>query len=212
MQDVILGLVAIAAGLLFCYAGFLAFRLVIPLWGGFVGFAFGAGLIASAADDGFLRTALGWLVGLGVALVFALLAYLYYEVAVVVAMGSIGFALGTSLMVAFDISWTWLVILAGVVLGVLLAAAAIAVDLPMVILVVLGALGGASAVTAGMMLLTGAVDTVDFTDDAATEQVDAGWWWYVVYGALAITGMLSQLRAAGELRRSTRESWAARRA
>ena len=98
MQDLILGLVAIAAGALFCFAGYLAFRLIIPLWGFFAGFAFGAGLISSITDDGFLRTLLGWAVGLGCALVFALLAYLFYEVAVVVAMGSIGFALGTSIL------------------------------------------------------------------------------------------------------------------
>ena len=38
MQDVLLALVTIAAGTLFCFAGFLAFRLVIPLWAAFVGF------------------------------------------------------------------------------------------------------------------------------------------------------------------------------
>jgi hypothetical protein len=77
VQDLILGLVAIAAGALFCFAGYLAFRLIIPLWGFFAGFAFGAGLISSITGDGFLRTLLGWAVGLGCALVFALLAYLF---------------------------------------------------------------------------------------------------------------------------------------
>ncbi|MEZ5121190.1 MAG: hypothetical protein R2736_06405 [Solirubrobacterales bacterium] len=47
-------------------------------------------------------------------------------------------------MVALDVSWTWVVILVGVVLGALLAFAAIAADLPMVLLIVLSALGGAS--------------------------------------------------------------------
>ena len=77
MRDVLFGLLAIAAGALFCFAGFLAFRLVIPLWGAFVGFALGAGILATAGDEGFLRTGLSWLVGLAVALVFALLAYFF---------------------------------------------------------------------------------------------------------------------------------------
>ena len=163
MQDLILGLVAIAAGALFCFAGYLAFRLIIPLWGFFAGFAFGAGLISSITGDGFLRTLLGWAVGLGCALVFALLAYLFYEVAVVVAMGSIGFALGTSIMVALHVSWTWLVVLVGVAVGVLLALGAIVAELPMVLLIVLSALGGASAITMGVMLLVGTTDSADFT-------------------------------------------------
>jgi hypothetical protein len=212
VQDLILGLVAIAAGALFCFAGYLAFRLIIPLWGFFAGFAFGAGLIASVTGDGFLRTLLGWAVGLGCALVFALLAYLFYEVAVVVAMGSIGFALGTSIMVALHVSWTWLIVLGGVAVGVLLALGAIVAELPMVLLIVLSALGGASAITMGVMLLVGTTDSADFTSDSVTEQIDAGWWWYVVYGALALAGMVTQLRGAARIRGSMREAWAADRA
>ncbi len=100
-----------------CFWGYLAFRVVIPIWGAFVGFGVGAGLIASFCGDGFLQTGLGWIVGIAVALLFAVLAYLFYEVAVVIAMGSIGFTLGVSLMVALDVSWTWTVILVGLALG-----------------------------------------------------------------------------------------------
>jgi hypothetical protein len=149
VQDLVFGLVAIAAGALFCFAGYLAFRIVIPLWAAFVGFGLGAGVVASVTDDGFLRTGVSWLVGLAVALAFALLAYLFYELAVVIATGSIGFALGTGLMVALDVEWTWLVVFVGVVLRLLLAVGAILADLPMLLLVVLGALGGASAMTTG---------------------------------------------------------------
>ena len=47
MQDVIFGLIAIAAGALFCFRGYLAFRLIIPIWGAFVGFATGAGAVTA---------------------------------------------------------------------------------------------------------------------------------------------------------------------
>jgi hypothetical protein len=126
-------------------------------------------------------------------------------------MGSIGFALGTSLMVAIDVSWTWVVVLVGVALGALLAFAAIITDLPMVLLVVLSALGGASAITLGIMLLSGAVNTEDFDRDAVTEQANDDWWWYVVYVVLAVLGLASQVRHTERLRRSMRESWAADR-
>jgi len=211
VQDVIFGLIAIAAGALFCFRGYLAFRLVIPIWGAFVGFSVGAGLVASITGDGFLRTGLSWLVGLGVALLFALLAYLFYEVAVVLAMGSIGFALGTSLMVALDVSWSWLVVLIGLLAGGLLAVLAIVAELPMLLLVVLSALGGASAITAGTMLLFGVVDTTDFDEDAVTQAAADGFGWYVVYGVLAVLGMIAQLRATDRLRESMRESWGAGR-
>ncbi len=210
MRDVLFALLAIAAGGLFCFAGFAAFRLVIPLWGAFVGFALGAGIVA-AAEGGFLRTGLAWLVGLAVALVFALLAYLFYEVAVVLATASIGIALGTTLMAALGVDWTWAIAIAAVAGGILLAVLAIAVNLPLVLLIVLSAFGGASAITTGLMLLFGTIDTADFDHDRVTAEAGDHWWWYVVYLALAVAGLVVQVRAASGLTRSMREAWDADR-
>lgn len=207
MRDFAFALLAIAAGMLFCFAGFVAFRLVIPLWGAFVGFALGAGIVAAGGGDGFLRTSLSWLVGLAVALVFALLAYLFYEVAVVLATASIGIALGTSLMVALGVDWTWVIAIAAIAVGILLAVLAIAVNLPLVLLIVLSALGGASAITTGLMLLFGTIDTADFDHDRVTAEAGDHWWWYVVYVALALAGVVVQSRAAAGLTRSLREAW-----
>jgi hypothetical protein len=207
MERWIYALIAIAAGALFCFRGYFAFRIIIPIWGFFAGFSFGAGLVAAIADDGFLATGLSWLVGLAGGLLFAVLAYLFYEVAIMIAMGSIGFAIGAGALVALGVEWTWVVVLVGVIVGALLAIAAIAVDLPTVVLVVASAVGGASAITTGLMLLTGALDTADFTDESVTAQADNDWWWYVVYVVLVVLGITSQLRLTRRLLRPIREEW-----
>ena len=212
MEDVVFALLVILAGALFCFFGYLAFRIIIPIWGAVVGFSLGAGLIAATTDEGFLRSGLAWVVAIGLALAFALLAYLFYWVAVVIAMGSIGFALGTSLMAALGVDWNWLVVLVGVAAGALLAFIAIASDLPMILLVVLSALAGASAVVAGVMVLAGTIGTEDFTDNAVTARADDDWWWYALFVGLAIVGVLYQARAMERMRGSMRESWDERRA
>ena len=209
MQDIIIGLLAIFIGAVFCFRGYLAMRMVIPLWGAFAGFALGAGLIAAGSDDGFLRTGLSWVVGFGVALLFGLIAYLYYEVAVLLAMGSVGFVLGTSAMVALGIDWSWLIILVGVLAGTVLAFVAIVADLPMMLLIVLTALAGASAVVTGAMLLFGAVETADFTQSSITSELDDDWWWYVSYLVLAVAGLVAQFQSIASIRSSMREDWAA---
>ena len=71
MADILLGLLAIVAGAAMLVAGQFVLRLVIPVWGFFAGFAFGAGLVAELADERFLGTVLGWVLGL----VFAPLAW-----------------------------------------------------------------------------------------------------------------------------------------
>jgi len=180
---------------------------MIPLWGTFAGFMLGAGLVANAGDGGFLRTGLAWAVGLGVGTVFGLLAYLYYEVSIVLAMASIGFALGTGAMVALGVSWSWLIILVGVVFAVVLASVAIAGDLPGFVLLVLGAMGGATAIVGGVMLLAGVLETSDFTSEYVTQRLDDSWWWYGLYLVLAIVGIAVQSAHADRLRASVRTSW-----
>ena len=207
MEDVVVGILALVIGGLFCFRGYLAMRLIIPVWGAFAGFALGAGLVAYFTDEGFLSTLVGWLVGLAVGVVFALIAYLYYAISVLIAMASIGFTLGASAMVALDVTWSWVVILVGVLLGALLAFLAIVADLPTALLVVLSAIAGAIAMTAGVMLIVGALETDDFTATAATERIKDDWWWYVVMIALAVAGLLSQVRTVESLRASLRSAW-----
>lgn len=207
MQDVALGMIALAAGGFLCFRGQLVLRLVIPFWGALAGFSLGAGLVAGLADQRFLGTVLGWSLGFAFALVFAVLAYLYYAVGVIITMAWIGFVLGATLMVALGVEWSWLIVLSGVAVGSVLALVAILSDLPMLLLIWLSAIGGASAATTGLMLLFGAIDSADFADETVTRRIQDDWWWYAVFVLLALVGALSQTRDADALRRGMRESW-----
>lgn len=206
MEDLVVGVIALLAGAVFCFSGYRTFRLVIPIWGAFVGFSLGAGVVAAISGDALLAKPVGWIVGGVVALVFAGLAYLYYEVAVILSMGSLGFAAGASGMVALGVSWNWLVVLAGALLGVVLAAFAITTNMPRILLVLVSAAAGATAMVGGAMLLVGAMETADFTSQAITDRIDDDWWWYVLYLFLALAGVLSQARANAEA--DVRAYWA----
>ena len=205
MNDIAVGAIALLTGAVFCFRGYLAMRVVIPLWGAFAGFMLGAGLVSG--DAGFLGNALGWLVGFGLAIVFGVIAYLYYVVSVVIGMMGIGFVLGTSLMVALGVSWSWLIVLSGVVLAVVLAFVAIAGDLPMVLLTVLTAAAGASAIVAGLMLFAGTFDADDFSIGVTTEYVADDWWWFVIYGGLVVGGIIAQFTDVDRRRETLRDAW-----
>lgn len=207
MQDLLTGVLALLVGTMFCFRGAVAMRLVITLWGAFIGFMLGAGVIAGSADAGFLRTTLGWVVGWVAAIVVGSLAYVFYEVAVVMAMAAIGFTLGTTVMVAVGVSWSWAIIAVGVAAGLLLAAGTLASNMPLVILLVLSAFSGASAIVTGIMILVGTVNTVDFTHAEITDQLHASWVWYALYLALAVSGMIAQSRFIESMHRSAREQW-----
>ncbi|MFC4602122.1 DUF4203 domain-containing protein [Rhodococcus kronopolitis] len=208
MSDIVIGILAVAVGAAFCFRGVPMMRFVIALWGAFAGLNLGAGLVSAITGDGYFATALGWLVGIAVAVLFAVLAYLYYAVAVVLTMASVGFVLGTAAMAALGVTWEWLVIVAGVLLGALLAVATLATDLPAILLVVVSSLGGAAVIVGGVMLLVSTIDTADFNRGTLTDTVAHDWWWYALCIVLAVAGALAQARMLGRESRSLREQWA----
>jgi hypothetical protein len=205
MEDIVVGLVALIAGSVFCFSGYRAFRLIIPLWGAFTGFAVGAGAVSAVTGDALLAKPVGWIVGLVLALVFAALAYLYYEVAVVLTMGSLGFLAGSALMTALGVGWNWLIVAVAVLVSVVFAIVALATNLPRIVLVIVSATAGATAMVAGGMLLVGALETADLTRAYVTERIEDDWWWYLGYLVLVIAGIFSQ--AAGNARDDARLAW-----
>lgn len=207
MEDIIVGILAILFGAVFCFWGYFAMRIAIPIWGFFAGFMLGAGATAAFDDHDFLSTALGWILGFFIGLLFAVIAYLFYEIAVVLAFASIGFAFGTALMAAFNIDWNWLVILVGVAVGLLFGIAAVVSELPMVLLVVFSTIAGALSITAGLMLLFGKIETEDWNNDSVVNLIEDDWWWWVIAFGLALFGIVSQLRTVAELRWSMRAAW-----
>ncbi len=208
VADIVLGIIAVLIGALLCFRGYLAMRALISLWGAFVGFLLGAGIVAQVTGDGFLQVFLGWMVGIIVALVFGVLAYLSYQVAVVLGMAAIGFTVGTSIMAAFHVQWSWLTVLVGVAAGIVLAVIAIAGDLPAILLAVLTALTGASVTVFGLMLLFGVMSSAEFTAGDLTAKLEAHWWWYAIYAVLAIVGVISQGSHLSRVKRSMRQQWA----
>jgi len=178
MSSIVIGILAVAIGLLFCLRGVVAMRIVIAVWGAFVGLNLGAGIVSALSGDGFLSTA-------------------YYAVAVTLAMASIGFAVGAAIMAAFGVTWNWVIITVGVVVGIVLAVAAVSMNLPAILLVVLGALGGATATVGGLMLLTSTIELEDFTRSTVTSTIGHDWWWYAIYLVLVIAGIVAQTRVLG---------------
>ena len=75
------------------------------------------------------------------------------------------------------------------------------------LLTLLSALAGATAVCGGLMLLTNTLDTADFTVAATVERIGDDWWWYVIYLAVALAGIVVQARKAERLTASMREAW-----
>ena len=207
MADILLGILAIIAGGAMLLAGQFVLRLMIPIWGFFAGFAFGAGLVSGFADEHFLGSVLGWVLGLVFAVGFALLAYLYFYVAIVIAMGAFGFAIGSGLVVALGIDWNWVAVLVGLALGLVFGLIAVFANVPMIMLVIIGSIAGAVGVTGGFMLLVGALDSSDFSRGDFTDTVSNSFGWSLLFLVLAVGGIAIQALQRALMRQTVRETW-----
>src|SRR5699024_8230062 len=89
----------------------------------------------------------------------------------------------------------WAAITVGVIVGVLLAVFAVAVDLPAILLMVASVLGGAVSVTGGGLVLAGELDAHRFNADDIAAGMHGSAWWYALYVALVVLGAIAQIRA-----------------
>lgn len=205
MNAVILAILAVLVGLFLCVRGQWALRLLLSVWGAFAGFNIGAGLMSSWRDVPYLDSLLDWVVALVLAFLFAGLAYLYYAIAVMIGLASMGFVVGSSIASALGANQTWILVSIGLVAGILVAVVALAVDMPQIILIVLSAAAGASVAVSGVMVLFGAADLDDVLYGRITASDHP--WWYLGITVLTVVGIVVQTSRSAALRSGMRESW-----
>lgn len=191
--------VEIGLGLIFCYVGYTAARVVIGLWGAAIGLLLG-GFVQSwlAARIPYVSTQ-QWLqvtIVVVVALLAAWLAFAFYWAGVLAALGSLGWALGTVLSTSLHLDNATGFGVTALVAGLVVVAGWV-LELPRLLLILTTALLGAGGVVGGVAELLGS--RISWFDPRAWGLEP---WlqlaWLGGYLALAITGILAQRQGKSE--------------
>ncbi len=156
IEGILLGILAIAVGVAFCFYGFRLFLVLLPIWGFFAGFLLGANGVTALFGDAFLATATGWVVGFLLGLLFAVLSYLYYWIAVILLGGALGYqlTLGVLQWISPDFDGFVAFVLA-LIVGAIFAVGFFMLHMPAVLVIVATAIGGAGATIAGVIVALG---------------------------------------------------------
>jgi hypothetical protein len=162
IEGIIVGLLAIAIGAVWAAYGLKAFTILLPFWAFFVGLIAGASFLAGLFGDdfGFLATTTSWIGGFVIGIVFAVLSYFIFYFAVVLFGATIGYSLGAGLLVAIGLDG-FLSVVAGLVVGAIVALAVLVLAVPAIVVVVLSAFSGAAAVVNGALILLGQIKLED---------------------------------------------------
>jgi hypothetical protein len=141
-------------------------------------------------------------VGFILGLVFAVLSYLYYWVAIILLGGVLGYQLTYGVMewIGFDADGIVAFILA-LVVGAIFAVGFMILRMPAVIVIVATAISGAGATIAGVLIALGLVplEELDGGIYGIYNAHDLGIVWLIAAIALAFAGAIYQTRAVSDL-------------
>jgi hypothetical protein len=188
------GMIALLFGMIVCFAGYRLFLLLLPIWGFFFGFGLGAQSIQALFGEAFLATITSWVVGFIVAVVFAVLAYLFY----VFAVGLISFSLGYSATMAVLTGLLGQPILGGfiawliaVVVGVALALVILRFNIQKIVIELATAVLGAGSIVGVFVLLFGG-PAAQIMENPVKYTLANSPFWLIVFIVLAVAGFVLQ--------------------
>ena len=202
LEGLLLGALAVGIGLAFAFWGFRVFLILLPIWGFFAGFLLGASGIEYIFGDAFLATATGWVVGFLLGLLFAVLSYLYYWVAVILLGGALGYQLTIGLLqwIGFDADGIIAFILA-ILGGAIFAVGFFLLRMPAVLVIVASAITGAGATVAGIAIGLGIIDYQELSGGifGVYAVSDMGWLGIIAAIVIAFAGAIYQTRTVADM-------------
>jgi hypothetical protein len=199
-MDLVVALIWVAIGLVATFFGYRLFRAVLPVFGFVLGAVVGAQAVFLIFNEGIFATILSIVAAVVVGIVFGLLAYFWWALGIVLAVGGMGFAIGNALLPAFGLDnleiVSWLV---GLAVGAGFALAAIVLRLPRAIVIAVTALWGSGATIAGVLIFLQQMEPEELGFGAVDAVVSESFLWLLIYLALAAVGAVWQAMSTSDI-------------
>lgn len=191
VNEAVIGILAVLIGLVACLAGYIVFRLVLPILGFLVGLGLGAQLAATLFDQPYLGSPLSWIVAIAVGVVVATIAFIWWYVSVALTIAGLGYAIGFGTAQGLSLETTTAVV-AGVVVAVVFALIALLLRVPIGVVIVVTAFWGASALMGGVMILLNRIEPGQLRNGSVDVVIDGSPLLLVVWLALGVMGVAVQ--------------------
>jgi hypothetical protein len=207
MEQFVIGILLLLIGLAVAFFGLRFWFVLLPIFGAVAGFWIGARAIQELFGQGFLATATSWIVGILLAIGLALLSWFIWYAGAIIMAGAVGASLASGIVHAlFTNPWGWVLFIIALLGAILFAVIALALNLPLYIVIVNSALGGASLAVAGLLTVMGTITVTELANGATLAVVDesrfqgAGWLWVLLWIIVAIAGLFFQLQSMAAVR------------
>ena len=187
-------LVTLAFASLVAFYGYRMLFLLLPIWGFFWGFSIGAQSIQAIFGEGFLSTTTSWVVGFVLALLFAVLSYLFFYIGVAILAGTLGYGVTVAILGNW-MSMGWLLWIIALVVGVILAFVVLRFNIIKHVVILGTALVGSAAAIGTLMLGFVPAAVTDALQQPVKYVLYAGGWFAILlFLVMAVGGAFVQYK------------------
>jgi hypothetical protein len=187
--------VALLFGAAVVFSGYRLFLFLLPIWGFFAGFFFGVQTIDFLFNTGLFATVTGWVVGFFVGLLFAVLSYLFYFIAVGIVSFSLGYGATVGLLAWLGLDTGFLVWLIAVVVGVLVAIVVYRFNLQKYAIIVATAVGGTGVIIYTLLVIFDNTLVIKLLENPVKYTLETSFWWSLFFLVVAGMGIAAQIQA-----------------
>jgi hypothetical protein len=188
------GMLALFFGFVLLFGGYRFFLFLLPIFGFFFGFALGAQTIQALFGDAFLSTVTSWIVGFGLAVLFALLSYLFYIMAVALVGGALGYVLAVGILQAIGLNFGFLVWLVGIVAAILVGAAVVLLNIQKYVIIAATAILGAGVIVGTFLFLFGG-PAASVVQNPVRVALSGSPFWTITFLLMAVIGGVAQFES-----------------
>ena len=185
--------IALLFGALVAFGGYRLFLVLLPIWGFFAGFVLGAQAIHFLFNVGLFATVTGWVVGFFVGLLFAVLSYLFYFVAVGIVSFSLGYGATVALFGWMGFDTGFIIWIVGVIVGVAAAFVVYNFNLQKYAVIVATAVGGTAAIIYTLLALFNGPVAVQLLTNPVGIAIANSFWWLLFFLVVAGFGIYFQI-------------------
>ncbi len=189
-----MALIGLAFGAAMVFGGYRLFLVLLPIWGFFFGFGLGAQTIQVIFGEALLASVTSWVVGFTVGLIFAFLSYMFYIFAVAVLSFSFGYGLTVGVWTAIGLDPGLISWVLGVIVGVVIAAAVLGLNLQKYAIIVITAVAGTGVTIFTILAAVYGPLVTNLLENPVKLALDNSFLWVVFGLVVAGVGIVVQLR------------------
>ena len=199
--------IALLFGMAVVFGGYRLFLFLLPIWGFFTGFLLGAQTIDLLFDAGLFATVTGWVVGFFVGLLFAVLSYLFYLLAVGIVSFSLGYGATVGILAWIGLEAGFLLWLIAVAVGVALAYVVYRFNIQKYAIIVATAVGGTGLIIYTLLVLFNGDLAVSLFENPVKLALDDSFWWLLFFLVVVGLGIVAQIQANRSFEIDTYNRW-----